>query len=150
MKIFSTFPTVNVLISQRHTYMNTQMYWSLWIKASAKWTKVPSAGYQAVRSSEVCDWRTALLPVNTKNIVNHNATISNLASVCIISVECIPAYTVTGGSFLSRWRQYKYTITIQTPSLSMNMIAPSVLTFTFNVRGWGSVTQDFFFFFFYI
>lgn len=65
--------------------------------------KVPSAGCQAVRSSKVCDWRTALLPTNTMNIVstNSHSARSQIAYVRIISSEFIPAYTVTGGSFLS-------------------------------------------------
>jgi len=63
--------------------------------------KVPSAGCLAVRSSKVCDWRTALLPSNTMNIVSTNRHSAQRAYACIISSEFIPVYTVTGGSFLS-------------------------------------------------
>jgi len=89
--------------------------------------KVPSAGCQAVRSSKVCDWRTALLPSNTMNIVSTNRHSAQIAYACIISSEFIPVYTVTGGSFLSGWSNTdeQLKIDILRLSLSMKMIAPS-------------------------
>lgn len=98
----------------------------------AKWTKVPSAGCQAVRSSEVCDRRTALLPVNATNIVNTNNQSNDLKfSLCVCVLFQFNSY------LLIQWLAVVFyldegntniTITIQTPSLSMNMIAPSMLT----------------------